>query len=744
MSPPLPLTAHFIGRPDVDFDQTEVRPLRRQKDLPTFYYHAHFLEMLDFVVERYEHVLADRHRRIVREFRQLTPDEQRLYVRLVNRKGQIFDVGKLNYPELGDLRPLLAALRAKGWLVSPRSEHYESMLRFLTRTDILETVMAIKSGVSRSLKKAEAVDFARRHVPAEAFLPRIPGDRIVVQGHCREVRFLLYLYFGRLQDGLSQFTMRDLGLVRVNDSSGSYEPRFAERAEAEAQFEIAEVSRAADRATDAELRELAGRVADWSEPDFAGVAKARDALCHHLGRRLERAGHRSLALDVYRAGESTACSERVVRLLLGTDRKSEARAFLERCIAEPRNDEERLFAEDLYARRFDKKRTSTATDRLRAAEQIDLDESQMGAPERAAAAWFEARGQVAFRVENSLWRSLFGLLFWDELTAPADGGASSPFDFLPQSLVDGSFRDRNRVAVEGAYAAIAEPGALKRRLLKVGTLHYGKPNGVFRWRQQTLDALFALADHGDADGIQSMLDRFIDAYLDSRYGYPDLMLIDALGIRFVEIKAEGDALRRNQLLRIEQLRAAGFRADVVRVRWILDPDQDYVVVDVETTGGRGKQHRVTEIGAVRVRNGRLLEKYSTLLNPERSIPPNISRLTGITPEMVMDAPYFADIADEFERFLGDAIFVAHNVEFDYGFIAREFARQGRSFRMPKLCTCASMRRLYPGRKSYSLDNLCRDFGIALDNHHRALCDAEAAAELLLLVNERRGESLAND
>ncbi len=112
--------------------------------------------------------------------------------------------------------------------------------------------------------------------------------------------------------------------------------------------------------------------------------------------------------------------------------------------------------------------------------------------------------------------------------------------------------------------------------------------------------------------------------------------------------------------------------------------------------------------------------------------------------MVMDAPYFADIADDFERFLGDAIFVAHNVEFDYGFIAREFRRLGKSFRMPKLCTCASMRRLYPGRRSYSLDNLCRDFGIALDNHHRALCDARAAAELLLLVNERRGESLAGD
>ncbi len=726
----------------MEFDQSDMRPPRRQKELPTFYYHAHFLEMLGFVVEQYEHVLAEVHRQVVRDFRRLTQDEQRLYVRLVNRKGRVFDAGKLRYPELGDMRPLLAALRAKGWLHPPGPEHYEAVLRFLTRTEILDTVAGIKSGISRSLKKAELVELARRHVQAEEFMARVPGERIVVQGRCREVRFLLYLYFGRLQDGLSQFTMRDLGLVRVNDSRGSYEPRFSERAEAEAHYELAELQRAVEQGADTELDALARRLEALAEPDFPSVAKARDALCQRLGRKLERAGNEALALDVYRAGESTACNERVVRLLFAAGRKDEARAFLERCMAEPRNDEERLFAEDLYARKFDKKRTSTATDRLRTAATIDIDESQMGAPERAAAAWFEAEGQTAFRVENSLWRTLFGLLFWDELTAPADGGASSPFDFLPQSLKDGSFRERNAAAVAAAYQAIETPGALKRRLLKAGTLHYGTANGIFRWRRQTLDAVFALADHGAPAGIRLILDGFIDAYLDSRYGYPDLMLVDGHGIRFVEIKAEGDALRRNQLLRLEQLQRAGFRADVVRVRWILDPEQDYVVVDVETTGGRGERHRVTEIGAVRVRNGEVLEEYSTLLNPQRSIPPNISRLTGITPDMVMDAPYFVDIADELERFFEGAIFVAHNVEFDYGFIAREFRRIGRSFRMPKLCTCASMRRLYPGRRSYSLDNLCRDFGIPLKNHHRALCDAQAAAELLLLINEKRGESLA--
>jgi DNA polymerase-3 subunit epsilon len=207
------------------------------------------------------------------------------------------------------------------------------------------------------------------------------------------------------------------------------------------------------------------------------------------------------------------------------------------------------------------------------------------------------------------------------------------------------------------------------------------------------------------------------------------------------VKTEGDQLRRNQLLRIEQLRAAGFRADVLRIRWTLDPKQEYVVVDVETTGGQGEHHRVTEIGAVKVRDGEIVDRFSTLLNPQRSIPPGITRLTGITPAMVADAPYFSDIADEFEQFMNGSIFVAHNVEFDYGFISREFGRLGRSFRYPRLCTCASMRKLYPGRRSYSLAALAEAYDIPLKSHHRAMCDAEAAAQLLLIVNEKRSEML---
>jgi DNA polymerase-3 subunit epsilon len=105
--------------------------------------------------------------------------------------------------------------------------------------------------------------------------------------------------------------------------------------------------------------------------------------------------------------------------------------------------------------------------------------------------------------------------------------------------------------------------------------------------------------------------------------------------------------------------------------------------------------------------------------------------------MVRGAPVFAEIADSFIEFMGGGIFVAHSVNFDYGFISYEYERLERRFRFPKLCTCAGMRRRYPGHQSYSLGNLCETYGIDLKEHHRALCDARAAAQLLNLINQQR-------
>lgn len=710
----------------------------RQKELPVFYYHSHFLEMLEFVRTQYAHVLDDSRHSFAQDFMVLGFPAQCLYVRLVNRRGALFHRRRLRYPEISDIDAAFDELACRGFLQAPGVEHVDEMLQLMTRSQLIRAARPHASWLKSAMKKAEMVNVLRQRASPDELFQWLPSDQVVVQGRIEEARFLLFLFFGRIQDGLSQFTMRDLGLVRTQDAGELYEARFADLEEAVHAYFFA--SRLHDLRRNSEVgAALAAVVDDWPRPQCSFAADLRDELALELGRAME--GNPSLALSVYAQGESAQCSERVIRVLLASGRKEEARAYLERCIADPASDEEALLAGDIYARKFGKKRTSDLTDRLRAAQVLEIDEAHTGAPERAAVLWFRERGQQAFRVENSIWRTLFGLLFWDLLYSGSASHLHSPFERLPSSLIERRFATDFAQAIAERLSLLDDRKALKRQLLRVCVAHFGDANGIFRWRQPILDAVYALIDVAPAESMRSILQHFCEDYAGARHGYPDLMVIDDAGVRFVEIKTEGDQLRRNQLLRLEQLHRAGFRADVALVRWVLHPAQAYVVVDVETTGGRGEQHRVTEIGAVKLIDGETVGRFQTLLNPQRTIPPGITRLTGITPDMVADAPIFADVADAFANFLEGAIFVAHNVDFDYRFIGQEFRRLGRPFKMPKLCTCASMRKLYPGHKSYSLAALTAAYDIPLDTHHRALCDAEAAAHLLLMINEKRLEAL---
>lgn len=721
----------------LDYDQSHWAPAQRKGTLPTFYYHDHFLEVLDFVECHYAHVLLAEHVDFIQDFRVLPKQAQCLYVRLVNRKGRLFARNRLRYPELGDLSPVVERLQRGGWVSAPGETHFHDILEFLTRTEIYSALLPRMAGISRSLKKSQLLELVREHVSPEDLLAGLDTRRILVQCRADQVRYLLYLYFGEVRDGLSRFTMRDLGIVQTQTLRDTYEPRFSDRDEALEHYYFASRFKRCQKASAAEYASLIDEAARWPDANFSGSAALRDDLAYKLGRSAERNEDVDTALFLYRAGESAECSERIVRLLLRSGAREEAREYLERCLENPRTDEEWRFACDIYERKFRKKRTSTLTDVLRAADTVAIDESKSGAPERAVVEYFEQRGIAAYRSENQLWRTFFGLLFWELLFADEDAKTHSPFEFLPAVLANGSFWESQQDRIEERLSIIADRSLAKNQILKTSTCYYGTPNGVFRWRQSMNDAIFALIDHAPTTAMQNILLRFCKDYANARYGYPDLMTVDEDGVRFIEVKTEGDQLRRNQLTRLEQLKQAGFRADVLRVQWVLDPNQAYVVVDVETTGGRGENHRVTEIGAVKVRDKQIVDRFQTLLNPQRSIPPNITRLTGISPAMVAQAPCFADIADEFHAFMDGAIFVAHNVDFDYRFIAAEFGRVGKPFRMPKLCTCSSMRRLYPGQRSYSLDSLCRAYGIPLQQHHRAMCDAEAATELLFMINDKR-------
>ncbi|MBK9564475.1 MAG: GIY-YIG nuclease family protein [Saprospiraceae bacterium] len=169
----------------------------------------------------------------------------------------------------------------------------------------------------------------------------------------------------------------------------------------------------------------------------------------------------------------------------------------------------------------------------------------------------------------------------------------------------------------------------------------------------------------------------------------------------------------------------------------------YAVVDIETTGGLARRDKITEIAIVLFDGNQIIDRYETLINPERSIPYEITRITGITDDMVVSAPRFYEVAKKIVEMTEGAIFVAHNVRFDYSFLREEFTSLGFTFTRRQLCTVVLSRKSFPGLRSYSLGNLIRHFGITVENRHRAMDDAMATVDILsrALSNEE-GKSRA--
>lgn len=154
-------------------------------------------------------------------------------------------------------------------------------------------------------------------------------------------------------------------------------------------------------------------------------------------------------------------------------------------------------------------------------------------------------------------------------------------------------------------------------------------------------------------------------------------------------------------------------------------DYPVVFVDIETTGGSYRNSRILEVAAIRFEDGKITREFSTLLNPETYVPSNITALTGIRSSDVQDKPTFAEIAPELMDILQGAVFIAHNVRFDYSFIKQEFHSIGIEFSPKLLCTVRLSRALYAVHKGHSLAKLIERHNIPVMERHRALEDARA-------------------
>jgi DNA polymerase-3 subunit epsilon len=711
-----------------------------KKELPAKYYLAHFRELIEFVTSKCMHLLEPKHSEFISKINQLDEQSQCMLARVYSRKPYLVQAQSLNYEEITSPHQAIYTLKKAGILFEPNEQHYSQLLAHLTKPSLVELLSNYSEQISfkKSAAKGALVDIAREFFKARPQELAPLYSQYVINNRSDYYEYFEFLFAGKLSSGdvnhQNRFVMRDLGLTATREGHSESLSRFETLDEAQSNYLLNRYRLAFKNITDeSDYVALASQVLVQAAHGAIAVV-LKNKLLVRLYRQLKTVDSELAFSLLEGCVDDSEAQEIQIREQYRLGNKEWVKARLEAIIENPLTDDLLYFADDFLMRKFNKKTRSRLSAMLADTQCVlEIDELYRGEVEQGVNDYYTREGMAVFNTENTLWQSLFGLVFWHELFVESPYPPCNEFDIYPQVLRLGNFYEAQQTQINERLAQCQTSQALLNLVCKNAAQYFDQPNGLFRWRSNLLEPLEALILNSPLEALIAHLAAMSKHYLQLKDGYPDLMVINNGQVHFEEVKAPGDKLRRNQLTTIDNLKNVGFTVHIAAVKWFVDPNRVYSVVDIETTGGLKGGNRITEIGIVKVQHGKVIDTWTSLVNPERHIPGFITSLTGISDSMVYNAPVFANIVKPLLDKLAGSIFVAHNVNFDYGFIKKECEMAGHFFKMPKMCTVVESRKAFKGLKSYSLGNLSAHFDLNLTSHHRALADATATAELLLLI-----------
>ncbi len=551
--------------------------------LPEGYYVGNFETILHTARERYEDLLAPAERAFADRFDALSLGARRLYVRLVSRKGPCFRRDRLRYGEIPALGDALGELLAADFADHAESVEASELLGLLLRPELAELAAELLAAPPPAAARKDELLTAL----AEGARPeelRAAVDRrieIVRPLYCDHVLVYRLLFFGNLSQDWTELVLRDLGVVRFEAYELRRELRlFPTRAAVDDALELrgirGEVSRLLWEGELESAVTYGRQVLDGIDRWHPSARRLADRVLSRVGRELERAGEAADALAFYEAAVAPPARERRARVLAGLDRVDEALTLCGEIAAAPRDETEAPFAR-FFSHRLRRRRGEALAPfarRRRPKLEIEI-EPRPGAPvEALVLEHLAAAGRPGFFAENWLWKSLFGLAFWDIVFAPVEGAFQHPFQYGPLDLHSPDFRRARAERVEQRLAELAESDGLGRRLHAVYDAKRGVANRLVAWQEELRAPLEHALEHVTGAQLAAVCDRLSRDLGRYRRGFPDLFVPregdpgpGEAAFELWEIKAPGDQLRPEQGAWIDYFNEIGVPARVVRVRW---------------------------------------------------------------------------------------------------------------------------------------------------------------------------------
>ena len=532
-----------------------------QQPPPADYYAANLRLLLTEVSDRYHDLLDTDDRRFVSACLSASIPAQRLFARLLSRRGPWIRVDSLDYPEVGDNGHALEELKRAGLVAVDPVAPADALLNLLTRPEL--------NSLYPSIRERTKVEFINRCVIryTDSAIRRRLQHRIhwVCANAFGSFNVCRLLYFGYEQQDLSAFVVQDLGILRYEPYEiGPSTRPFDVRAQLDGYLRLrglSLLSRRVDTVPGLASQLLLGL---WPEPGTRTEQRQRNKILLRLARWHERRGELDEALQCY--GRATAHPARVrrVRILKRLGDDCGANQLVSHIAAAPWGAEE----EDL-ARRYDQKQLG----------QKQLGQKQRGRKQDrnrplttlcqlsgAVPAGIEGHARrllasnvgTGWHLENRLPQGLAGLLYWDEIYAPVKGAFTHRFQLGPRDLFWPDFAPARQTLLQARTEMLSSPGAVARRLKQVWAAKTGTANLLVNWQAFSPQLVATLAQQVPADALLRLAARTIDNLHRLRTGFPDLLMVYGPGAyEFVEVKGPGDQLQPAQRVWLRELDELG-------------------------------------------------------------------------------------------------------------------------------------------------------------------------------------------
>ena len=549
---------------DLD-EQNQPEPGRR---LPRDYYLSHFGEMLDVVGSRYEDLLSEQELEFLERFASAPPDTQKLYVRLAQRKGPWFVAEELAYEEIGSLDAAIQSGLENG-LLQPL--HIEQLSEFLsTRNYIQLKDLAFDLRLDLRVNKREALAAAlMKHADAEQLIDQITMSWSVIQPRYQEaLQVIFLLYFGNTHQSLSEFVVEALGHMKYESYSIDESlRRFNLREEIDQKLElkelwesVGELSKEHDLVAIQVIAEIL-RETDWT--DLA--SRSAQELINHIAYQHERVGLLDEAFQLYEHSEQPPSRERQTRILEKQGRLDEA---LERALELRRAwscEDERHFSRVIIPRLANKlgreveipKRPKIKRSEIEIQRNFDLliEDDVL----------FHLEPEQGFHTQNQIWKSIFGLCFWDIIFMPMAGAFENRFQTRPLDMYEPEFVTRRSAEIEQRMSELREAQFMNEICKK----HFDEKSGISNdwvyWDETLQLQVELFLSHIEPDKICEVLQLMLRDLRAYRRGFPDLFVIEDGSAKFYEVKGPGDTLSATQRMWLEELKRTGIESGVLKV-----------------------------------------------------------------------------------------------------------------------------------------------------------------------------------